>query len=204
MSDSTAFLGGAAFAGLAALLLLRGGGGIGPSNVSAPQSFSTVPIAPPQIPIPPPLPSDDGFDQQRRETEQLKTQFERQRAETEQLKAQLQSQQLVIDALTSQIEQSNVSSQVRPGRELDLTERSTNPLLSSILWALAGMVLTITGGALLVLMLALLSRQQRPSRTVVIHSMDENPAPYLYPKRRSEFLPPRLEHRRVDPTTYDN
>ena len=209
MSDSTAFLGGAAFAGIAVLLLFKGGVSVGTSNQPPPQVLSTVPVAPSGSTTLPPPPSVQtvppyNFDQQRSDTEQLKSQLEQQRLETEQLKAQLRGQQALIDTLSSQAK-TIPPSQVRPVPAADATEQPNHPLVTGLLWALVGMVLTVTGGVAMLMMFVVFSRGQRPSRTVqVIHSMDDNASPYLYPKRRSEFLPPRVENKRVDPTTYDS
>lgn len=218
MSDSTAFLAGSAFAGIAALILLKGGIG----NTSSPSiaQMPTVPVAPSAIQSPAPLPPTSTFsgysDQQRLEVEYLRGQLEQQKLETEQLKAQLRNQQLLIENLSSQQHATLLPNQVRPGQVpptpnaitgtpsiAGINEPQPNPGSSSgLLWALGGVVLTVTGGLVTAGMFAMLSRQQRPTRVVqVIHPNDMQP--YFATRRRSEFLPPRLEGRRFEATDYD-
>lgn len=210
MSDTTAFLGGAAFAGLAALLLLKGGISVGESHLppnsplQSPTNLPPVSVLPPAPPMtmasPQPMPYSLGQD--RNETEQLKTQLEKQRTETEQLKAQLQNQQRVIEALTAQMRVNNATTQARAlQKEAD---QANNSLPNAILWVLGGMVLTVAGGIGLAGVLALASRPPRSPRTVeVIHSMDGY-SPYLPARRRSQVLPPRrVDYRRIDPIEQD-
>ncbi|NEO63083.1 MAG: hypothetical protein F6J98_22635, partial [Moorea sp. SIO4G2] len=99
MSDGMAFLTGAAFAGMAALFLLKGGGNMVANNLPSSQPFQISPNNPYNSPYADQPPNQAlaspnlnnnlnnilNVEQQRRDTEQLKTMVEQQRAETEQL-----------------------------------------------------------------------------------------------------------------------
>jgi type II secretory pathway pseudopilin PulG len=214
MSDTTAFVGGAALAGLTALIVLKGGVTIGAPNVNPPQAlpnFSstplpTVPGTVSPLPTPPSLSpspvSAYDLEKQQLATEQLKTQLEQQRTQAEQLKNQLQSQQALIDALTAQ---NKVAAPPSPysGRYTPSSENPepVSPIVAGLLWALGGMILTFGGGIALVGMFVLFSRNQRPNRTVeVIH---EDYPTYLPMRRRSQMLPPRRAIRRVNAEEID-
>lgn len=209
MSDTTSFLGGAAFAGLAALLVMKGGISIGAPTLGtsqplAPAVNSPVAVAPQPAPAPAPVPSpvvcptpsptpsvDAGT------TEQLKSQTQ----QLETLKAQLQNQQTLIENLTTQIKSTPPA--VVPSPSSLTTAELANPILTGLLWALGGVVLTLGGGVILVGMFVLVARQQSPrnSRTVeVIHTPPEMP-PYLATRRRPQ-LPAsrRVVTRRVHPS----
>jgi hypothetical protein len=220
MSDTTAFVGGAALAGLAALIILKGGITIGSPNLSPTQSlpsFSAAPLATPPtavgtLPAPPiaspsPVPAYD-MEKQQLATEQLKVQLDQQRAQTEQLKNQLQSQQALIDALTAQnkVNSANPAQPLSYGnrypQSLEMSDRqSSNAMVAGLMWALGGMILTFGGGIALVGMFVLFSRNQRPNRTIeVIH---EDYPTYLPTRRRSQMLPPRRTLRRVNAEEID-
>jgi hypothetical protein len=216
MSDTTAFVGGAALAGLAALIILKGGITIGAPNVSPTQSlpnFSAAPLTVQPSPVgalpvptqatPLPVPTHD-IEKQQLATEQLKAQLEQQRTQTEQLKNQLQSQQALIDALAAQnkINATNQPQQMLYGNGsrytpgLEQSNPSTNPMVAGLIWALGGIILTFGGGIALVGMFVLFSKNQRPNRTIeVIH---EDYPTYLPTRRRSQMLPPRRTIRRVN------
>ena len=188
MSDTTSFLGGAALAGLAAIILLKGG-------VSA-----NTPIFAPSQPLPiqpyptatmptigmPPTAAPTTYDS------------EKQRLETDQLKAQIQSQQTLIETLTTQTKNTGVMpipTRTPQGQPQPL-DPSNNPVMTGILWALGGMLLAFGGGIALVGIFVLFARQQRPSRTIeVIH--DDYPN-YLPARRKSQVLPQRRTIKRVD------
>lgn len=213
---STAFLAGAAFAGIAAFVLLRSGGNPGQANLptylpSPPQpgqAYGTMQ----QLPPPPPTATGVSPDtapyclQQQSDTQRLKDRLEQQQSETEQVKAQLRNQQMVIEALTTQAKANVYPPPVNPTQELapvHQQQQPLNPMLTGILWAVGGMVLTVISGVVLAAAFALLSQQQRPPRTVqVIHPIP-TPPPTLSHRRRSEFLPPQLEGRRNDSIDYD-
>ncbi|MEP0859113.1 heterocyst differentiation related protein [Trichocoleus sp. DQ-U1] len=212
---STAFLAGAAFAGIAAFVLLRTGGN--PSQANLPTYLPSPPQpgqpygSMQQLPPPPPTAAGVSPDttpyclQQQSETQRLKDRLEQQQSETEQVKAQLRNQQMVIEALTTQAKANVYPPPVNPTQALPpiQEQQPLNPMLTGILWAVGGMVLTVISGVVLAAAFALLSQQQRPPRTVqVIHPI-QPPPPTLSHRRRSEFLPPQLEGRRNDSIDYD-
>lgn len=205
MSDTTSFLGGAALAGLAAVILLRGGVNAGSPGITSPQPLPTFqPL--PTIPVPTSNsmptatmpPSAYDLEKQRLETDQLKAQLEQQRVQTDQLKAQLQSQQALIETLNAQNKNTGVvpfparTTQPQPG-----SLETPNPMMTGLLWALGGMLLAFGGGVALVGLFVLFARQQRPSRTIeVIH--DDYPNYLPTQRRRSQPLPQRRVLKRVD------
>jgi hypothetical protein len=208
MSDTTSFLGGAALAGLAAVILLRGGVNAGspviPSSQPLPiQPYPTATMPPVNLPpsVATPAPTAYDLEKQRLETDQLRAQLEQQRVQTEQLKIQLQSQQALIDTLNRN--NGIVPTPARttpPGQQPALLDQSS-PVMTGILWALGGMLLAFGGGIALVGMFVLFARQQRPSRTIeVVH--DEYPG-YLPARRRSQVLPPRRVIKRVEAEEMD-
>ena len=207
MSESMAFIGGAALAGIAALVLLKGAVNPGIPNLAASTAVPPLPAQPSMNTIPGQVPTASPdmtayFTRQQMETDRLKEQLEQYRTETEQLKVQMQNQQFTIDTLNSQLKSNVINgSQTAPGQAI--AQQSVNPMLTGILWAAGGMVLTVGGSIIVAGAFALASQQQRPSRTVqVIHPVEPQPAP-LPTLRRTEFLPPRLEGRRVDHLDYD-
>ncbi len=220
MSDTTAFVGGAALAGLAALIVLKGGITIGSPNLSPAQSlpsFSAVPLATqpatvgvlpaPTMATPSPVSAHD-LEKQQLVTEQLKAQIEQQRTQTDQLKNQLQSQQALIDALTAQnkvnpaIQTQSPPYGNRYATGLEAVDRQTSSsMVAGLMWALGGMILTFGGGIALVGMFVLFSKNQRPNRTIeVIH---EDYPSYLPTRRRSQMLPPRRTLKRVNAEEID-
>lgn len=206
MSETTSFLGGAALAGLAAVILLRGGITTNSPVVTPSQPLPGYPypgVSPSPLstlsPAASGTPTSGDLEKQRLETEQLKALLEQQRVQTEQLKTQVQSQQTLIDTLTAQNKTTPIPSPKAGigGGDVD----QTNPILTGLLWALGGMILTFGGGIALVGMFVLFAKQQRPSRTIeVIH--DEYPG-YLPARRRSQMLPPRRAIKRVEAEDLD-
>lgn len=199
MSETTSFLGGAALAGLAAVILLRGGVGSTNAPILAPSQplpnygYSVQPGMP--TPTVPPTTGTD-VDKQRIETEQLKALVEQQRVQTEQLKTQLQSQQALIETLNAQ----NKAALSAPPKPVNQGIDNT-PVFSNLLWMLGGVILTFGGGIALVGMFVLFAKQQRPSRTIeVVH--DEYPG-YLSNRRRTQMLPTRRSIRRVEAEEID-
>ncbi|MBD1934543.1 MULTISPECIES: heterocyst differentiation related protein [Cyanophyceae] len=217
MSDkSMAFLAGAAFAGIAAIVLLKTGGSAGQTNLSAYTAVPPPPLGQPsmtgQLPPPPPAanaiaPQDQTQSssyclRQQNDTERLRDQLEQQRNETEQMKLQLRNQQTLIEALTTQAKTNVLGGQVNSAT-LATAGQPNNQILSGVLWAFGGIVLTLFGGIVVAGIFVVFSQQQRHSRTVqVIHPIPTHP-PSVTQRRRSEFLPPRLESRRDDPIDYD-
>ncbi|MCU0548483.1 MAG: hypothetical protein MUC48_03970 [Leptolyngbya sp. Prado105] len=203
MSETTSFLGGAALAGLAAVILLKGG-----VNANSPMLAPTQPLpnygypnVAPGAPVgvaPTVSPAPVDTEKQRVETEQLKALLEQQRIQTEQLKTQLQSQQALIDTMNAQ-SKSNFNLQKPAAANNSSIE--DNPVFSNLLWMLGGVILTFGGGIALVGMFVLFAKQQRPSRTIeVIH--DEYPG-YLSTRRRPQALPTRRTIKRVEAEELD-
>jgi hypothetical protein len=198
MSDTTAFLGGAAVAGLAALVLLRGGVNSGtPMVATVPQSLPTVPLPSPLLSPPVSTTSTGSSDQQndvqKFAIDQLTKAVEQQRTETEKLREQVQRQQSVIDALATQarLTSSNFQPRAVPPSAPSLPDQS-NSMLNSMMWALGGVALSLGGGIVLVGMFVTLSKQQgRAARPVEIVQPLEDYT-YLAPERRYvQTLPPR-------------
>ncbi|MBD1845211.1 hypothetical protein H6F89_17730 [Cyanobacteria bacterium FACHB-63] len=200
MSETTSFLGGAALAGLAAVVLLKGG--VSTSSPTVPSqplpnyNYSVPPAIVPTAPPSPTATTTADFDKQKAEIEQLRTIVEQQRIQTEQFKTQLQSQQALIETLNAQ----NKVAVPAPQRAANPTNEN-NSVLSNLLWMLGGVILTFGGGIALVGMFVLFAKQQRPSRTIeVIH--DEYPG-YLSNRRRTQVLPARRSIRRVEAEEID-
>ncbi len=210
MSDTTSFLGGAALAGLAAVILLKGGVTANAPMVGSPQysqiqPLPTMPNAQGMYPSPTTTgvqPAD--YEKLKTELDQMRSQVEQQRVQNEQLKAQSQSQQAFIDAL-------NKNGGVTPlgARQAQQQQPSggglfdqSNPAMSGLMWALGGMILTFGGGIALVGMFVLFARQQRPSRTIEV--FHEDYPSYIPPRRRTtQVLPPRRVIKRVDAQDID-
>jgi hypothetical protein len=198
MSDTTAFLGGAAVAGLAALVLLRGG-----VNAGSPM-VATVPQPLPAVPLPSPLLSPAvtaspvaGSDQQNNDVQkfaidQLTKAVEQQRTESEKLREQVQRQQSVIDALATQARLTSSNFQPRPATPSAPLAEQPNSMVNSMMWALGGVALSLGGGIVLVGMFVTLSKQQgRSARSVEIVQPLEDYT-YISPDRRYiQTLPPR-------------
>ncbi len=209
MSESMAFIGGVAVAGLAALVLLKGTSNpIQPNFAVAPQMPSTViqpQVIPPQAPYgyqqplypnnPPIAPNAD----QRLEVEKINMQMERLKSDNEQLR--LANQQLQFQVQTNSNTQQQQLFQQQATQKTALQPQT--PWWSSpIVWAVGGMTLTIGGGVVVAGVLALFSPRQRP-RTVQVINPYQGPTPPLIPVRRAEFLPPRAEARRMETPQYD-
>ncbi|HBB33257.1 MAG TPA: hypothetical protein DDZ80_16635 [Cyanobacteria bacterium UBA8803] len=216
MSDGMAFLTGAAVAGVAVLFMMRGGEGLGLTNLPSSQPAPISPANPyaPYNPygtaLPSPTPTAPGFlpndPNQQMTVDRLKTMLEQQRNETEQLKAQLQKQQAVIENLTGQSNSDLMPQDIAAAPPPTPTQQQDNSILSGIVWGIAGMAVTISGGLVVVGMLAVLSRQQRqPSRTtyVVPQPYTALPPQSLHPRRRAEVIPPHLDERQVDYIEYE-
>lgn len=226
MSDTTSFLGGAALAGLAALIVMRGGITIGAPNLSSPQipqfpqmSLGNNGITPGNspLPLPPvtnPAPTNAtvgrGGDSDY-EKAKWDIKLESLKAQVEQQQAQLRSQQAVIDTLTAQLKTASIQPPQpvatapvpQPMPSPSAADQATTSVISGLPWALGGMMLTFGGGIALVGMFTLLSRQNRPRTIEVVH--DDYPL-YLPPsaptaatssRRRVQVLPPRRAIKRV-------
>ncbi|HYX17796.1 MAG TPA: heterocyst differentiation related protein [Nostoc sp.] len=218
MSESMAFIGGVAVAGLAALVLLKGTNTpLQPNFAVAPQMPGTVvapgmqpqmypygpygqPMYPGQV-QPPTAPNTD----QRLEMEKLNTQMQLERLKNDNEQLKLQNQQL-----QGQVQNFNTQQQWQQAQQYNqqkvtaLQPPQSSWWSSPVLWAVGGATLTIGGGVVVAGVLALFSPRQRPARTVqVIHPYPGNTPP-LVPVRRAEFLPAsRMEARRVEAPEYD-
>jgi hypothetical protein len=130
--------------------------------------------------------------------------LEQQRTETEQLKAQLQNQQALIEKLSAQNGTNPTSTWSKPTSAVASQQQQENPLVSGIVWALGGMAVTLSGGVVVVGVLAVLARQQRPPRTTyVVQQPYTSLPPSLHPRRRTEVIPPQIEQRHIDYVEYD-
>ena len=217
MSDTTSFLGGAALAGLAALVVMRGGLTIGSPSMPSQQSFQlpqlslgqgnispvTGQIMPatqsPVVAVPGRSPYEDA---------KLDVKVESLKAQIEQVQLQVRSQQTVMDTMSAQARTGALvpqqSAAVVPQPTVPVTtpsEQAATSVLSGLPWALGGMMLTFGGGIALVGMFVLLSRQNRSNRTIeFIH--DDYPAylPTAQPasRRRVQVIPPRRAIKRVE------
>ncbi|MDZ8026816.1 MAG: heterocyst differentiation related protein [Nostoc sp. SerVER01] len=213
MSESMAFIGGVAVAGLAALVLLKGTN-IQPNFAVAPQMPVVAPqVMPPQVqyppgyygqtqPIYPNQPPAAPNSDQRLEMEKLNMQMETLKKDNEQLKVFNQQ-------LQGQVQNFNTQQQWQLAQQNNQQKAAAfqpqNPWWSSpMLWAVGGAALTIGGGVVVAGVLALFSPRQRPTRTVQVIHPYQGPTPPLVPVRRAEFLPAsRVEARRVEAPEYD-
>lgn len=213
MSESMAFIGGVAVAGLAALVLLRGADAPLRNNfaLSSPQMPTVAPqivppVYPPYVTNPyypsPNQPPAAANQEQRQEMEKLNMQLERLKSDNEQLRSQNQQLQLQFQNWNNQ--------------QMQLAERNTQQLgsevfkspdpwwQSPIIWAVGGATLTIGGGIVVAGVLALFSPRQRPSRTVQVIHPYHGSTPPLNTVRRAELLPSRrLEPQRMAAQEYD-
>lgn len=213
MSESMAFVGGVAIAGLAALLLLKGAAGNTPAQpnftVSPPVQTPVVTPVMPQVGTYPylqqnpnvPLPVNPNTSQTIAELEKLKVIRERLQQENNQLKVQNQQMQFQLQQL--QLNAQNQNQRVATSAEFNSTEKTL--LSSPIIWAVGGMSLAIGGGVVVAGVLALFSPKERSPRTVQVLHPYHNPNQPLVPLRRAEFLPSRKDVRRVQHThEYDD
>lgn len=213
MSESMAFIGGVAVAGLAAILLLKGTGtSLQQPNIAVAPQFpaGVIPGVMQQPPTynpyvqqsPSPAPSGPNIDE-RVAIERVKIENEMLKRENEQLKNQLQQMQQA--QLQTYNYQWQLNAQQNQNAAAQMQQQSQNQWWSSpIAWAVGGMFLTIGGGIVVAGVLSLFSSKQRQTRTVqVIHPYAGSTAP-LIPVRRAEFLPPHAEARQVDVAEYED
>jgi hypothetical protein len=219
MSESMAFIGGVAVAGLAALVLLKGTNTPIPSNFGvSPQMPGTV-MAPQVMQYPPNYGQPAYFNQptttqppttpnsdQRLEMEKLKMnmQLEKLKSDNEQLKLQNQQFQVQAQSFTQREWQlAQQANQQKMATSLQQPEQN-NWWSSPMLWAVGGATLTIGGGVVVAGVLSLFAPKQRGTRTVQVIHPYNGQAPSLNPVRRAEFLPSsRMESRRVETAEYD-
>lgn len=220
MSDGMAFLTGAAFAGVAVLFMIKGGGNIGAANIPAPGQLPIAPTIAPNNPymttptMPNPMASPGAAlynnEQQRLDTERFRAMFEQQRMENEQLKAQLQNHQKILEQLSVKNDPNNspfIRSAPTTPAAATAAQQQDNPMLSGLVWALGGMAITISGGVVVVGALSVLSKQQRPGgRTTYVVQQPYNALPpTVHTRRRTAEVipPPHMDERRVDYVEYD-
>lgn len=212
MSESMAFIGGVAVAGLAALVLLKGAGGSSlQPNYTVTSQLPTTVVAPPAVmpptatypgqPYPNPAPISPNTEE--------RVQMERVRLENEGLKNENNNLKTQVQQLQSQLQQVyNYQVQLNQQQNQNaaqLQQQSENRWWSSpVVWAVGGITLTIGGGIVVAGVLALFSPKDRPTRTVQVIHPYNGPTPPLAPVRRAEFLPPRSEVRRVEAPEYDD
>ncbi|WP_414586940.1 heterocyst differentiation related protein [Scytonema sp. PCC 10023] len=212
MSESMAFIGGVAVAGLAALVLLKGAGGSSlQPNYTVTSQLPTTVVAPPAVmpptatypgqPYPNPAPVNPNTEE--------RVQMERVRLENEGLKNENNNLKTQVQQLQSQLQQVyNYQVQLNQQQNQNvaqLQQQSENRWWSSpVVWAVGGITLTIGGGIVVAGVLALFSPKDRPTRTVQVIHPYNGPTPPLAPVRRTEFLPPRSEVRRVEAQEYDD
>jgi hypothetical protein len=217
MSESMAFIGGVAVAGLAALVLLKGTNTpLQPNFAVAPQMPGTVvapgiqspmypygPYGQPMYPTPNQPPTATSADQ-RLEMEKLNTQMQLERLKNDNEQLKYQNQQLQGQVQNFNTQQQWQQAQQYNQQKVATPQPQTSWWSSPMLWAVGGATLTIGGGVVVAGVLALFSPRQRPARTVqVIHPYQGNTPP-LVPVRRAEFLPAsRMEARRVEAPEYD-
>jgi hypothetical protein len=210
MSDTTSFLGGAALAGLAAVILLKGGVTANSPMVGTPQysqfqPLPTMPNAPGtyQSPMPNGMMQTADYEKLKTEMDQMRSQIEQYRLQNEQLKAQSQSQQAFIDSINKNGMNPVTARQQQPQQQSAGLFDTSNPAMSGLMWALGGMILTFGGGIALVGMFVLFARgQQRPSRTIEVFH-DEYPTYIPSRRRATQVLPPRRTIKRVDAQDVD-
>jgi hypothetical protein len=210
MSESMAFIGGVAVAGLAAILLLKGTGtSLQQPNIAIPQISNLVPqpqppYYPPSSYAPPPqTPPVSPNTDERVAIERAKMENDILKRENDQLKAQIQQLQAQMQHAAYNYQMQFQQNQ-NAAAQLQQQQQSQNRWWSSpIVWAVGGMSLTIGGGIVVAGVLSLFSPKQRPRTVQVIHPYNGSTPP-LAPVRRAEFLPPRTEVRRVDAPEYDD
>lgn len=209
-----AFVGGVAVAGLAALLLLKGTGNPVQPNFALPQQ---VPFVTQQQPIPQtqfpgqvqpaypgqPVPVNPN-DPLRLENEKMKAQLEALQRDNDLLKQANQQLQANLQNYNNYIQQNAAQQNAVAQAQAQQAATATPWWSSGVVWGVGGIVLTIGGGIVVAGVLSLFSNKERPSRTVQVIHPYPNPTPPIAPVRRTEFLPPRTEVRRVQSPEYDD
>lgn len=215
MSESMAFIGGVAVAGLAALVLLKGTGSpIQQPNIAVAPQMPAPMVVPQMMPptgqypygqtYPNPMPiNPNGSDEFRMQMERQKSQLDVLQRENDQLKQQIPQLQYQVESYKQAQLSAGNQAAVQQAAALQQQQSETPWWSSPIVWAVGGMTLTIGGGVVVAGVLALFSPRQRSTRTVqVIHPYNGSTPP-LAPVRRAEFLPHRVDSRRVEATEYD-
>ncbi|MEH1765774.1 MAG: heterocyst differentiation related protein [Nostoc sp.] len=217
MSESMAFIGGVAVAGLAALVLLKGTntplqpnfavasqmpGVVAPQGMQ-PQMYPYAPYGQPMYPNQVQPPTATSTDQ-RLEMEKLNTQMQLERLKNDNEQLKLQNQQLQGQVQNFNTQQQWQLAQQNNQPKTTALQPQTTWWSSPMLWAVGGAALTIGGGVVVAGVLALFSPRQRSARTVQVIHPYQGATPPLVPVRRAEFLPAsRMEARRVEAHEYD-
>ncbi|MEH2052875.1 heterocyst differentiation related protein [Nostoc sp.] len=217
MSESMAFIGGVAVAGLAALVLLKGTntplqpnfavasqmpGVVAPQGMQ-PQMYPYAPYGQPMYPNQVQPPTATSTDQ-RIEMEKLNTQMQLERLKNDNEQLKLQNQQLQGQVQNFNTQQQWQLAQQNNQPKTTALQPQTTWWSSPMLWAVGGAALTIGGGVVVAGVLALFSPRQRSARTVQVIHPYQGATPPLVPVRRAEFLPAsRMEARRVEAHEYD-
>ncbi|MEH1925901.1 heterocyst differentiation related protein [Nostoc sp.] len=217
MSESMAFIGGVAVAGLAALVLLKGTntplqpnfavasqvpGVVAPQGMQ-PQMYPYAPYGQPMYPNQVQPPTATSTDQ-RLEMEKLNTQMQLERLKNDNEQLKLQNQQLQGQVQNFNTQQQWQLAQQNNQPKTTALQPQTSWWSSPMLWAVGGAALTIGGGVVVAGVLALFSPRQRSARTVQVIHPYQGATPPLVPVRRAEFLPAsRMEARRVEAHEYD-
>ncbi|MHC5856793.1 heterocyst differentiation related protein [Nostoc sp.] len=217
MSESMAFIGGVAVAGLAALVLLKGTntplqpnfavasqmpGVVTPQGMQ-PQMYPYAPYGQPMYPNQVQPPTATSTDQ-RLEMEKLNTQMQLERLKNDNEQLKLQNQQLQGQVQNFNTQQQWQLAQQNNQPKTTALQPQTTWWSSPMLWAVGGAALTIGGGVVVAGVLALFSPRQRSARTVQVIHPYQGATPPLVPVRRAEFLPAsRMEARRVEAHEYD-
>jgi hypothetical protein len=219
MSETVSFLGGAAIAGLAALLFLRGGGIPGYSIPPIPQPSPVVstPSPTPVVVVASPSPDPQNEAQkeaQKNELNNFRVQIEQQKLEIEKLRYYIQQQQGQIQTLALQAKPTPPAVQPvdaagnplgkPPQASAASQQDALSPVLTGLLWATGGAGLCLVGGTLLLGIFSNFSRQQSQGgrfRTVP-YPMDDYERMY----RRRYALPMSDEQpmRRVKQIDYED
>lgn len=215
MSESMAFIGGVAVAGLAALVLLKGTGNPAQSGFVPPQI--QAPIVPQQVVpqqfgqygypgqgvVPNPVPNAPN-DQLRLDNERAKMQLDALQRDNDRLKAENQQLNFQLQSVIGSAQQRALQEQQNQQRANALQQTQTPWWSSGIIWAVGGMALTVGGGIVVAGVSSLFSQKPRPVRTVQVVHPYTGPTPPLAPTRRAEFLPGRNDARRVETHEYED
>jgi hypothetical protein len=216
MSESMAFIGGVAVAGLAALVLLKGTVSPAQTGYIAPQMQpqQVMPQIMPQAGYPyggqpvmtNPIPNAPYNDQLRLDNERVKMQMDNLQRDNDRLKAENQQLNFQLQNFSNQQLKAATQDQSNLQRAAQLPSSSSPWWSSGIVWAVGGMALTIGGGVVVAGVSALFSPRQRPVRTVqVIHPYNGPTPPLATTTRRAEFLPPHaVDSRRVESPEYED
>lgn len=211
MSETTAFLAGSAVAGVAALLVLKGGFSLSQPEVPPPYNpaGNAAEVSPSSISGQLSTQAKTAEDlqtqlkTQQELTEQLKAQLEKQRETTEELKTQLEAQRLeaqrVIDQVKNQQRsmdlltlQQALPDQANSDLMQTLQNREQSRAQVILLWGLGGIivVLVVGGGLIVGSLVILLVQQRRAARSAQAANSPLNlPVTYAAPTYNAAYPP---------------